>query len=188
VRAILTREGGQARAELRPGYDLMGVSDVTEAGRGAWSVRLRDGTGRELAAWPFEPEWAPDAPHRTMSAVALRVPATPEARKLEITHDGVVVASRAIPAGPPTVQSATAEAFPGGRKVQLRWTARAADGSPLLASVYVSTDGGEVFDARLFELPMTQAIVNVDPAAGEHVFKIVVTDGARSAERIMRIP
>lgn len=187
VRAIVSREGGAVHAHLMPGYDLMGVSDVEDAAAGDWSVRLLGADGAELDAWAFEPAWDAGGVPRPMMSVAMRIPAMPQARTLQISHRGAVVASRPISALPPSLDARPPEVFAGGRKARLRWTARSAGGKPLLASVYVSTDGGQVFDNRLFELPISQAIVNIEPAVPA-VFKIVVSDGARSAERIVRLP
>jgi hypothetical protein len=53
-------------------------------------------------------------------------------------------------------------------------------------SVLHAGGGAPVFTARVFESQSSAADIPLDPAAKDHAIKIVVTDGTRSSERVIR--
>lgn len=179
VRAIVSRAGGKASAELMPGYDLEGVSDLNAGATKGWAVRLLDAQGSAIATYPFDPVWQTEMGTRDIAPVALRVPADDRAAMLQIVFNSNAVASRAISAKPPALRiGAAIRTAPD--KVHLAWSS--GDGAPLLASVLYSSNGGKWFDERVFEKDVSEADIAVDPDDKDPVIRITVTDGSRSTQ------
>jgi hypothetical protein len=188
VRAFLSRIDGGMRATLAPGYDLPGIADIASSGTGSWSLRALDRRGRVLATYPFEPVWeSEEKVPRQVISLAYRIPATPDIARIDLRHGERVLASRDVSARKPALSVSPPQPDPAGKSASVAWTVRTQAKAPVLATVLYSADRGKTFDEQLFEKPVQQAAVALDPAAAEHTIKVIVTDGARSAEQTVRL-
>lgn len=188
VRAILSRVDGVTGATLAPGYDLLGVADATTNGPGTWSLRALDRRKRVLATYPFEPVWqSEDNVPRSVIPIAFRIPATPDVARIELWHGERALASRDMPVRRPALYVSLPQLDPAGKSARVVWNVRAQAKMPVLATLLYSADRGKTYDEQIFEKPVREAVVSLDPAAAEHTIKVIVTDGARSAEQIVRI-
>lgn len=110
--------------------------------------------------------------------------------QIDLLGPGGLLDSKRYSANAPTVtirtpsEGGVAQAVDG--KVRVEWEGFDADGDALLYSVFYSSNGGERWANQIFEDAATAAEVRVDEQGAAHAVKVVVTDGARSAEAVVR--
>jgi hypothetical protein len=186
VRAIVRREGG---SEFEPFYTQDGSTD-TPAARGTWSFVVRDARGKALRRAPFTPDWdlAALRHHRDVDAIAFRFPLDPMAASVELRSNKGVVLRRSIEgAAPRLALTAPSEVTvaKGTTHLHVAWKASGGRG-PLSTSVLYS-NGPTTYGVQSFEQPGSSFDVRLDPKAATHRIKVIVTDGARSAQREIRL-
>ena len=185
VRTILSNRNRTMRATLPPSYDQLGEIDAVEGPAPDWAIVVRQGAAAKT--YPIEPHWfsEEDAPRDTLSLMA-HIPDPDGAATLEVVYKGRVLASRQLAAQPPALAVTAPATVAKGATVHLTWTASAASGDPVLSSVFYSTNKGRWYVDTLFESRVNQGDVVLDAHAKDHVIKVVVTDGGRSSERLIR--
>ncbi len=187
--ANLTRGTGALSAVL-PSPDEPSPPD-DDAGREPFSVALTTARGRVLVNQPvaFRPsacELPDDDLTGTIDAV---LPPAPEARRIELRHDGRVLDSRPIggpaaPAAGPGEVSAPPAVRVGPAPdddVLVEWDAPPAAGRRFL--VQASADGGATW--RAVGIDLAEPVVRIDPddfpGRGEITLRLVATSGADQA-------
>jgi len=191
VRALLTKDGGKVKGELRPMYELMGYSDVAAGKGGAYAVVLRDAKGAELGRYPVSPRWndAHTQQPRSIVSMVFRVPALPEPAVVELVGPGGVLDRKQMSATPPVLQILTPaqgeRAKVENGRVRVTWKAEGEPNSKLLYSILYSSDGGEHFETQAFELESATFDVTINPQGKDHQVKVLVTDGTRSNEAVI---
>ncbi|MFI4935016.1 MAG: hypothetical protein ACHP7N_10385 [Caulobacterales bacterium] len=186
VRAIVTRDNGVMSARLSAGYDLDSNTDSEAAPAKDWAIVVHPAGGKPLT-YPFEPPWVTEeALTRDTVANLVRIPDPRGAGRLEIVYGGKVLASRSLPAHSPSLSVGPVPATASkGQSIHLAWSATGA--GPILSSVYYSNNKGRWYVDQLFEESANQFDVKLDPRSHDHVIKIVVTDGARSSQRLFPV-
>jgi len=192
VRAMVGRKGGKPIGELRPVYDVGGSVDLVPGGRGPFAFVFKNAQGVELARFSFAPR-ATDietkAAQEVMSYVG-RAPVVPGWAQLELVAAGGAVLDRKVRSElPPQVvidaPGDGALVTPEGGKVKVRWTGKGV--SPLLSSVLYSPDGGSTWTDQAFEKAVSELEVALKEKVTNHLVKVVVTDGTRSSEAVIRL-
>ncbi len=153
---------------------------------GAYLVRLRNGSGTLLQEIAFEPDrWEARGPDPEAGSFLIGVPVDPDIRKVEIVHDGEVVASRTASANAPAVQVTSPNGGESltGATVNLQWTGSDADGDPLTYVVQYSPDNGVTWTALGVDLTATSAQIPRSslPASAQGLLRVHVSDGFLTA-------
>jgi hypothetical protein len=146
---------------------------------------LRDRSGRRLATYPFTPQWRIEENQvRHAVFVDLEVPERADVSTMAIQLNGKTLAEQNVSPAPPTLTVNPLRTGPiADKTVQVRWQGSTSNGAKPVFSVLYSPNGGIWFTAQLFESPVTQFNVTLDPRTKDHLIKLVVTDGTRSSEQ-----
>lgn len=188
VQGRIAQHRTRAIGQLFPAYQQDGIEQLAAGDGGRWAIVLRDAAGAVLGRFPFSPGWkVDDTPiRRSMLPFTYLVPDLPGTAQIDLVGPrNRRLARRVYSDNAPTLTIDTpldgAVLTPDGGKVTVSWTGSDADGDRLLYTVLYSDDGGQTFLAQSFEQAGTTFDVAVSDVA-QHVVRIVVTDGARSAE------
>jgi hypothetical protein len=190
VQGLLQQAGDTLNAQLMPLYQTDGAVDLRDdAPLTGYAIVLRDGDGLELGRYPFDPHWklegAADA-ERSVVSFSYRVPDLAGIAAVQIEGPDGVVADQAVAAKAPALRidapNDGARVNADATTLPVRWTAP----KGALASVLTSTDNGRSWNAVAVERALTHIDVRL-PAAQRRLVKVIVTDGGRSAERIVHI-
>lgn len=192
VRGFASRSGGSASAVLWASYDVDGVLDV-EARPATndehWAVVYLGADGRQLASYPFEPQWKDENGHEpALVPFALHVPRMMGVRTVELRGPDSLVLRQAVSTRAPIIRvlpPSQATRANGNTSVTLTWTATVQPGFKQLSTVLYSNDGGGSYHPRVFEASATTATVKIDAAAHQHRVKVIVTDGSQSTEQTL---
>jgi LPXTG-motif cell wall-anchored protein len=195
VRALLTRpdapKGGLG--SFLPAYDVEGEPDLAPDSTGDYAIVLRGGDARVLARYPFTPRFSDDkgGPPLDVISVTYRVPLAPGLSTIELDGPGgKLLDARAYGAQAPVGELLTprsgAKVGSGTRRIHVAWRTRSATGAPVVASLFYSADGGQLWQPQLLEQQRASFDVRLQPG-GHHVIKLLVTDGSRSAQAIVAI-
>lgn len=164
---------------------LPSVGEVPDRVPGAYSLRLFNAQGQQIADYPFTPEGDADHPDDLM--IAQVVPFVAGARELRVVRlsDGKVLTSEAISAQPPTVSNVALAGAPNPASgtVKLNWMASDPDGGELRFDILYSRDGGQSFEPLLFNQSGTSAQIDTTNLAGSNQarLRVVASDGVQSA-------
>jgi hypothetical protein len=154
---------------------------------GDWTIALVGAANNDLATYPFAPDELSDAEESpgTPALIAEVVPWVDGAVKIEIRHQGQVVASRSASANPPSVSLTSPTAgsqLPAG-PFQVDWTASDPDGNPLTYSLLYSNDGGTSWQTLATSLVSTSLSLNTDQLpGGSGLLRVVASDGFLSGQ------
>jgi hypothetical protein len=186
ISAVLSDLSNMPRAVFMPFYLLDGIANVSGGTTKEWLLSVRDKSGRQIAAYPFEPNWYSEkhiARHAVL--VDLQIPVMKGAAKIAITFGGKTMTEESLSPSPPSiaVQVPKANAIADTKAVHVSWQASTTNGALPLTTVLYSPNGGKSFSAQLFESPAKQFDVALDPKTKDHLIKLVVTDGTRSSEQ-----
>ncbi len=197
VQGYVGREEEVAGAALLPAYQLDSVPDLeagdAKAAADAWAIELLAPDDSVLARFPFEPNWtfADTGESDPVVAFAHRVPDPGGVAGLRVTGPGGANDTLRYSAHPPTLEITEpppgAANLPADGSLSLAWRGFDADGDDLVYSVFHSEDGGENWADVAFEISETSLDLQVDPSAGPHALRVVVTDGAQSTERRLEL-
>ena len=187
VRGIASRKGGVPGAIIWPFYDIDGVID--EQPRAAhsgehWSFVYGGAGGRVLASFPFEPQWADENGRvRDVVSFSFQLPRMAGLSNIELHGPNGLLLRRAVSTQAPSVE--ISRPLISGVSARVSWTAKVEAGFQQASTVLYSNDSGRSYRPRVFEQPVTSATIKIDPTARHQRIKVIVTDGARSAERTL---
>jgi hypothetical protein len=185
VRGRLAIHGSKVIGQLFAPYRLNSSLDLAGGPGGSWAIVARAASGAILARYPFKPQWEASTRTRSIISFAYRIPATPGIVRLDLVGPGGLLSTLKASAHAPTLAIIAprggAHLAPIHGTVHVTWTGHDADGNALLYTVLYSSDGGTTWQAQSVEQRATSFDVHVS-AAKSHLVKIVVTDGARSAQ------
>jgi hypothetical protein len=191
IQGRLARKKARVIGELFSSYPMDGIPEVENSDEGAYAVILRDASGTELGRFPFGTRWKIEDSKikRSLLPFSLVVPDLPGVSQIDLVGPNGLLFTRTYSENPPAVvidaPDDGATAIPAGGTVEVAWTASDPDGDPLLSTVLYSSDGGTSFTAQSFEQSGMSFDVAVASDTTEHVVKVIVTDGARSAEAVV---
>jgi hypothetical protein len=154
---------------------------------GDWTIALVGASNNDLATYPFAPDELSDAEESPgkPAVIAEVVPWTPGTAKVEIRHQGQVVASRSASANPPSVNlssPADGSTLPAG-PFQVAWAGSDPDGNPLTYSLLYSNDGGASWQTLATNLTSTSLTLNTDQLpGGSGLLRVVASDGFLSGQ------
>lgn len=192
----ILRLGANESAEILGGLTMDGEPDVLAGGEGSHAIVLRDASGRELRRYAFTPSFRADGTvERPDALVALRFERPASATKLEVVGPNGTLIARELGAQKPAVHVAAPaehdEAVFENQTLALRYGATAGPGASLTYSVYASGDGGVTWRTLVPASNATMALVDAaNFPEGEHVLRVVASDGLQSGEAsvIFRMP
>jgi hypothetical protein len=154
---------------------------------GDWTIALVGATNNDLATYPFAPDELSDAEESpgTPAIIAEVVPWVAGAVRVEIRHQGQVVALRNASANAPTVDltsPTTGAQLPAG-PFQASWSGADADGDPLTYSLLYSNDGGANWQTLATSLTGTNLELNTNQLpGGSGLLRVVASDGFLSGQ------
>ena len=192
VRGIVSRKNGQPKGSFRAFYNLMGEADVEAGGAGEWSIVLRDAGGNVLGQYAFAPHWtdADQTIQRNMVAFDFRVPALPGVAQADLMGPAGLLDSRRFTSHAPTIELLTpvadSQVHAIDNRVQVNWSASGEAGRPLLYTVLYSADNDHTYAEQSFEQTANAFDVELATGAHTHFVKVIVTDGTRSAEQVVK--
>lgn len=187
VRGMLARFDGGYYAQLSPAYEIGGVQEA--GGSGSWQLIAKDAGGAELGKYSFEPEWKMETEggiaERNVVAFSQRILFDERVRTVELRSPEGLEATLEVSGHAPSVAITSPQnnsfVEPSQDGVEVKWDASDADGGQLKHTVLYSSDGGENWQAQVFETAETSAKITLGDAA-DHLVKVITTDGARSSE------
>jgi len=192
VRAFILRDGATYHAAFAPLFDADGIPDLQSGVAGDFSIVLRDAGGLVLATYPFKPSWkSADSgkAHRFLS-VAYGVPYIDGTQSVELDAPGGKIASVSRSATVPAVAVTTpadGALVSTKQRLHVQWTATGDPAKKLLSSVFYSPDEGKTWLDCVFEQKGMSTNLRLSPRARAHWIKVVVPDGTRSAESIVKV-
>jgi hypothetical protein len=197
VQGRLGRTEDRVMGELLPAYQFESVTDLAAGQGGDWAIVLRNSFGLVVGRFPFTPVWRiPIDPlveplELSVLAFAYRVPDLPGVARIDLVGPGGVLLdskrySRTAPSVVITIPGVGAAVQTVDGKVRVEWRGMDADGDTLLYTVVYSPNGGETWLDVVFEQTETAIDVPVDERGSQHLVKVIVTDGTRSREAIVR--
>lgn len=160
------------------------VAEVPQRTPGGFSIRLLGADSSVLADYAFTPADGDSGGRLGFGQVVPWVAGTREVRIVRL-GDNAVLAAAAISATAPVVSNVRLENTPQpvADTATLAWDASDADGNALEVDVLYSRDGGTSFQP--VELGVSGANVAIDTkrlGGGQAIFRVVVSDGANSAQ------
>lgn len=185
IRGRLAMNGSKVKGQLFPAYETDSATDLRAAAGGRWALVVRDAGGRQIARYPFVPQWEASTRVRHIMSFAYRVPWDPRTARVDLVGPRGVLSTLVWSAHAPTVAITSpapgATVTPTGRRVHVTWTAHDADGGRLLFTVLYSSDGGQSWGAQAIEQTGLSLDVVLAPGTTAHQVRVVVTDGTSSA-------
>jgi hypothetical protein len=178
--------GASGQAELLYVRRVNDVADTPVPQGSAYRLQLLDGSGTQLADYPFTPEAGDDGPSLSFALVVPFVAGTREVRLVAAGGGpATLLARKAISGNAPTVSSVALQNPPNpvAGTVTLGWNASDADGDALTFDVLWSRDNGASFQP--IRLSLTGTSLAIDTTAlggGPTIFQVVASDGAQSGQ------
>jgi hypothetical protein len=201
VQGLLARAGDSEVGALLPAYTLDSPVDLTADGPGDHAVVVRSADGSELSRYPFSVTWQtyghPD-PSTSAGPVdhviryfAYRVPQAAGASSIAVVGpDGRDLAHLTLGSQAPRLNVSApqdgATVASDATTADVRWHADTTGGTTAVSTVLYSADGGRSFSPVIVESPVWELSVHLAPQ-GDHVIKIVVSDGGRSATVVIHL-
>jgi hypothetical protein len=154
---------------------------------GDWTIALVGASNNDLATYPFAPDELSDADESPgkPAVIAEVVPWVDGAVRVEIRHQGQVVASRSASANAPSVNLTSptdGSQLPDG-PFQVSWTGADPDGDPLTYSLLYSNDGGKNWQTLATSLTGTSLSLNTNQLpGGSGLLRVVASDGFLSGQ------
>ena len=197
VRGLLYQgDDGKRLGAFLPSYTLMGEPDLTEGTGGDYALVVTDAAGKRLGRFPFNPRFRYSESEEDVNLISFgyRIPRPAGAAGIELHGPAGVLVREAISPNAPSVTisapAAGAEVAPGPKGIAVTWSATDPDGDTLTYALLYSPDGGKRWvDAVPFP---TQTSANVPvgllAAGGQHLFRVVASDGFNSTEVTMAAP
>jgi hypothetical protein len=170
-------------------YDMKGSVEARPGRIKDWGIVLRDGGGAVLATIPIDPGFFTEENlDRLAAPLFVRIQQVPGTASLEFVKNGKVLASKPVSLAPPSlaIDSAPPGSNFAGATVHVAWHAGSSGDKPLKYSVFYSYNDGDWYNDQLFESDVTKFDVAIDRKFHKHAIKIVVTDGSRSSDQVMR--
>ena len=169
---------GGVVASFQPAYETLGVRSPKH--QGTFSLVARDATGATVDEERFEPQWYDDNGRLYHEiAMQIRIPYDARIARLEIRRGAATLATMTMSATTPTVGVDVASIVK--RTVRLRWHGTVEAGRTARYTVFTSMDG-RWYDERIFEAPLTTAVLPIVAKRIPKYVRIVVTDGSRNAQ------
>ncbi|MFZ5826615.1 MAG: stalk domain-containing protein [Bacillota bacterium] len=197
VRGLLYQgDDGTHLGAFLPSYTLMGEPDLTEGTGGEYALVVTDAAGKRLGRFPFNPRFRYSESEEDVNLISFgyRIPRPAGAAGIELHGPAGVLAREAISPNAPSVTlsapAAGAEVAPGPKGIAVAWSAADPDGDTLTYALLYSPDGGKRWVDAVPFTTETSASVPVDllAAGGQHLFRVVASDGFNSTEVTMASP
>jgi len=175
-----------AGVELSPLFVIPDAEDMEPNIPGPYALVLRDGSGSELARYPFTPDQADIDGDETLLGISELVPYVAGMEQLDVEGPGgALLTSITAGAAPPIV---TLDTPLGGEivstgSVTVTWTASDPDSDPLTFDLEYSPDNGVTWELVAPYLTGSSAVISdTNLIAGDQaLFRVWATDGIHTS-------
>ncbi len=194
ISGYIARKEATFNGLLNPTFETEGISGLP-AGTiqpDAWAIVLRDKAGLLLKAFPFEPVWKfPDTEtDHKLIAINYRIERIPETATIQLVGPQGVLDEQTLSSNAPQVNII----HPAGgkmvkaknHKVQIEWKASDRDDDELTYVLLCSDDGGISWQTLETQWNDSHYELDTQSLRKNINFRVIVTDGVRSAEDEVR--
>jgi len=186
LRGIVSLGSTGPVAGFKPAYDLESTLEVRADPKSQYAIVVRGRDGKVKVAYPFWMPFHDDSGYAHVAMpFALRVPRLPNDVTVELRGPNGTLAKLDRAAKPPTLD-VRATLGPLSNAVRVEWTAKSANGGPVVASVATARTSGK-FETTVYETTATSAVIPLDKKGSGLLVRVIVSDGGRSTTKIVTV-
>lgn len=147
-----------------------------------YRLRFLDATGQSLGEWPLLLAPVEDGGAGRLGFVQF-VPWNATARRLQVWHDGLLLAEKWVSPNAPTIVLTPPVVNASEHFIDLAWTAADPDQEPLLYTVQYSADDGAGWQTLRLNYPLSEVRLNSLTLPGSTMarLRVIASDGVNTA-------